>query len=178
MGNSNGWAESRRYSLDLKPDSDNANVGKYMSEMIGFCVRAPCFLCELGAPLFTDADRRRMIQILYRPVFFVSWRNFFESQVSWKGELGYGKDQRRRKTAWRKKSSLLLVDFYVVDVTNLNRQMYFVSQLGKPKAEALPEVLYRINPYLVCESRCEKVTPENVRELFEDYPIVCWIILI
>lgn len=57
MGNSNGWAESRRYSLDLKPDSDNANVGKYMSEMIGFCVRAPCFLCELGAPLFTDADR-------------------------------------------------------------------------------------------------------------------------
>lgn len=66
------WAESRRYSLDLKPDSDNANVGKYMSEMIGFCVRAPCFLCELGAPLFTDADRRRMIQILYRPVFFVS----------------------------------------------------------------------------------------------------------
>ena len=58
MGNSNGWAESRRYSLDLKPDSDNANVGKYMSEM--------------GAPLFTDADRRRMIQILYRPVFFVS----------------------------------------------------------------------------------------------------------
>ncbi|ERI96327.1 hypothetical protein HMPREF1547_01430 [Blautia sp. KLE 1732] len=40
--------------------------------MIGFCVRAPCFLCELGAPLFTDADRRRMIQILYRPVFFVS----------------------------------------------------------------------------------------------------------
>ena len=68
---------------------------------------------------------------------------------------------------------LLLVDFDVVDVTNLNRQMYFVSQLGKPKAEALPEVLYRINPYLVCESRCEKVTPENVRELFADYPIVC-----
>ena len=52
MGNSNGWAESRRYSLDLKPDSDNANVGKYMSEMIGFCVRAPCFLCELGGTTF------------------------------------------------------------------------------------------------------------------------------
>ena len=45
--------------------------------------------------------------------------------------------------------------------------------LGKPKTEALPEVLYRINPYLVCESRCEKVMPENVRELFADYPIVC-----
>ena len=68
---------------------------------------------------------------------------------------------------------LLLVDFDVVDVTNLNRQMYFIPQLGKPKAEALPELLYQINPYAACESVCVKVTPENVRELFYDYPIVC-----
>lgn len=33
---------------------------------------------------------------------------------------------------------LLLVDFDTVDVTNLNRQMYLIPQLGKPKAEALP----------------------------------------
>ena len=32
---------------------------------------------------------------------------------------------------------LLLVDFDVVDVTNLNRQMYFIPQLGKPKTDAL-----------------------------------------
>lgn len=68
---------------------------------------------------------------------------------------------------------LLLVDFDVVDVTNLNRQMYFIPQLGKPKAEALPELLYQINPYAAYESVCVKVTPENVRELFYDYPIVC-----
>ena len=68
---------------------------------------------------------------------------------------------------------LLLVDFDVVDVTNLNRQMYFIPQLGKPKAEALPEILRQINPYLTYESVCVKVTPENVKELFEDYPIVC-----
>ena len=46
---------------------------------------------------------------------------------------------------------LLLVDFDVVDVTNLNRQMYFISQLGKPKTEALLETLYQINPYLMYE---------------------------
>ena len=68
---------------------------------------------------------------------------------------------------------LLLVDFDVVDVTNLNRQMYFISQLGKPKAEALPEILRQINPYLTYESVCVKVTPENVKELFYEYPIVC-----
>ena len=48
---------------------------------------------------------------------------------------------------------LLLVDFDVVDVTNLNRQMYLIPQLGKPKAEALPEILNQIpiwsmNPYV------------------------------
>lgn len=68
---------------------------------------------------------------------------------------------------------LLLVDFDVVDVTNLNRQMYFIPQIGKPKAEALPEILRQINPYLTYESVCVKVTPENVKELFFDYPIVC-----
>ena len=68
---------------------------------------------------------------------------------------------------------LLLVDFDVVDVTNLNRQMYFIPQLGKPKTEALPEILRQINPYLTYEAVCVKVTPENVKELFSDYPIVC-----
>ena len=68
---------------------------------------------------------------------------------------------------------LLLVDFDTVDVTNLNRQMYFIPQLGKPKAEALPEILYQINPYLTYRSVCIKVTPDNVKELFSEYPIVC-----
>ena len=51
---------------------------------------------------------------------------------------------------------LLLVDFDVVDVTNLNRQMYLIPQLGKPKAEALPEILYQINPYLTYRIRVYK----------------------
>lgn len=68
---------------------------------------------------------------------------------------------------------LLLVDFDRVDVTNLNRQMYLIPQLGKPKAEALPEILYQINPYLTYRSVCIKVTPNNVKELFSEYPIVC-----
>ena len=68
---------------------------------------------------------------------------------------------------------LLLVDFDTVDVTNLNRQRYLIPQLGKPKAEALPEILYQINPYLTYRSVCIKVTPDNVKELFSEYPIVC-----
>lgn len=68
---------------------------------------------------------------------------------------------------------LFLVDFDTVDVTNLNRQMYMIPHLGRPKAEALPDILYQINPYLKYESVCTKVTPENIKKLFEGYPIVC-----
>ena len=68
---------------------------------------------------------------------------------------------------------LMLVDFDTVDVTNLNRQTYLIPQLGKPKAEAFPEILYQINPYLTYRSVCIKVTPDNVKELFSEYPIVC-----
>ena len=68
---------------------------------------------------------------------------------------------------------LLLVDYDVVDVTNLNRQMYYIQQLGMPKAQALPEILYQINPYSNYQSRCLRVTEENIRELFMEYPIVC-----
>ena len=68
---------------------------------------------------------------------------------------------------------LLLVDFDTVDVTNLNRQMYTIPHLGRPKTEALAEILCRINPYPDYELRQVRVTPDNLRELFEGWPIVC-----
>lgn len=43
---------------------------------------------------------------------------------------------------------LLLVDFDVVEPSNLNRQQYFVEQIGQPKVTAMAETLERINPYV------------------------------
>lgn len=68
---------------------------------------------------------------------------------------------------------LMLVDFDFVDVTNLNRQVYRIPHIGQRKTEALKEILMQINPYLEYEVRNEKVTKENIRELFLGYPIVC-----
>lgn len=68
---------------------------------------------------------------------------------------------------------LLLVDFDVVDVTNLNRQMYMIPHLGMPKTEALREILAQINPWLDVRTEQVRVTPENVRELFSGWPVVC-----
>ena len=61
---------------------------------------------------------------------------------------------------------LILADFDVVEPSNLNRQQYFIDQLGMTKAEALEINLKRINPYVQYEARCVRVTPENIPELF------------
>lgn len=66
-----------------------------------------------------------------------------------------------------------LIDYDVVDVTNLNRQAYMIPQLGKSKPEALKELLFQVNPYLEYDVKTVKVTPENIAELFEGFPIVC-----
>lgn len=61
---------------------------------------------------------------------------------------------------------LVLVDFDVVEPSNLNRQQYFIDQIGMAKAAALAANLQRINPYVACDARCERVTPGNIHELF------------
>lgn len=68
---------------------------------------------------------------------------------------------------------LHLVDFDRVDLTNLNRQQYFLKDVGRYKTEALTEELLEINPYLDIRTDCLKVTEENLEELFQADEIVC-----
>ena len=68
---------------------------------------------------------------------------------------------------------LLLVDFDIVDVTNLSRQMYTIPHLGMPKTEALREIISRINPWIDVQTVQVKVTHENAAELFSGWPIIC-----
>lgn len=67
---------------------------------------------------------------------------------------------------------MVLADFDVVEPSNLNRQQYFVEQLGLPKATALVDNLARINPYLRLEPHVVKITPENVPALFGDVDVL------
>ena len=61
----------------------------------------------------------------------------------------------------------------VVDITNLNRQQYFMEHIGMYKTDALKSLLLKINPYLDIRTDCVKVTEENLKELFADAQIVC-----
>ena len=67
---------------------------------------------------------------------------------------------------------LILVDFDVVDITNLNRQHYTMKDLGIPKTLALVEQLEAINPYLTYETYTERVVPSNVERLFSGCDVV------
>lgn len=67
---------------------------------------------------------------------------------------------------------LHLIDFDVVDMTNLNRQQYSLWHVGLPKTEALRQVLASINPYLDVTCDQVKIDDDNVRELLENDGIV------
>lgn len=68
---------------------------------------------------------------------------------------------------------LLLLDFDVVDVSNLHRQQYKAEQVGRPKAEALVAILREIAPYVDLDARIVKITEENGVGLLKEADIVC-----
>ena len=68
---------------------------------------------------------------------------------------------------------LLLVDFDKVDITNINRQQYFVDQIGMNKTDALKETLQKINPYMKIKTLQKRVDESNAVEIFGEYKIVC-----
>ncbi|MCU0858862.1 MAG: sulfur carrier protein ThiS adenylyltransferase ThiF [Pontiellaceae bacterium] len=61
---------------------------------------------------------------------------------------------------------LIIADFDVVEPSNLNRQQYFVDQIGMLKTDALVSNLRKINPYVQVEAHTVKVTPENLFPMF------------
>jgi sulfur carrier protein ThiS adenylyltransferase len=67
---------------------------------------------------------------------------------------------------------LLLVDFDVVEPSNLNRQQYFVDQIGMPKVEALAANLARINPYVLCERHAIRLAAADGARVFAGCDVV------
>jgi adenylyltransferase/sulfurtransferase len=66
-----------------------------------------------------------------------------------------------------------LVDFDVVDFTNLQRQVTFsTSDVGKPKTEAAKARLSALNPAIEIEAFETRLTSENAFGLFRDFDII------
>lgn len=67
---------------------------------------------------------------------------------------------------------LVIADFDVVEPSNLNRQQYFIDQIGHNKVDALVENLQRINPYITVEPHCVLLGPENIPAVFSGCSVV------
>jgi len=63
--------------------------------------------------------------------------------------------------------SLLLADYDVVEPSNLNRQQYFVDQVGMQKTEAMRHNLARVNPYVKVETFADELTEANIALVFQ-----------
>ena len=67
---------------------------------------------------------------------------------------------------------LVLADFDVVEPSNLNRQQYFVDQIGLPKVEALAANIRQANPYVAVTTHRVRIVPGNVKALFSGVDVI------
>ena len=67
---------------------------------------------------------------------------------------------------------LIVADFDLVEPSNLNRQHYFIDQIGLPKVVALKENIKRINPAIKFTALALKITPANLKASFSGVDVM------
>ena len=66
-----------------------------------------------------------------------------------------------------------IVDFDVVDATNLQRQiLHNIDRVGQSKVESARETLAALNPDVKIDTFDERLSAENVLQIFSDYEVV------
>lgn len=67
---------------------------------------------------------------------------------------------------------LIIADFDIISESNLNRQFYFIHQVGLRKAPTLKENIAMVNPVVKVTAFDEKITVDNIERLFQPCDIV------
>ncbi|MBN2400569.1 sulfur carrier protein ThiS adenylyltransferase ThiF [candidate division KSB1 bacterium] len=68
--------------------------------------------------------------------------------------------------------SLVIVDFDVVTLENLDRQYYFIDQVGQKKVLALRENIRRVNPDIDIQAHDLRLGPDGVVDIFKNCNLV------
>lgn len=68
---------------------------------------------------------------------------------------------------------LHIIDFDKVDVSNINRQQYFIDQIGEYKTDAIYDNLLKIMPYSNIEKTCIKLDENNMCGVLKSDDIIC-----
>lgn len=104
-----------------------------------------------------DAKQRQLLRQAH--VAIVGLGGLGSNAAVWLARLGVGR--------------LTLIDFDKVELSNLNRQYYFLQDVGKYKASALHKLLRQINPYGAYQIFTERLTEKNIPRLLGDAAIIC-----
>jgi len=68
--------------------------------------------------------------------------------------------------------TLIIVDFDTVSEANLDRQYFFLPQVGQPKVAALKDTINTINPNVTVQPFIERVTRDSIARLFASCDII------
>lgn len=65
-----------------------------------------------------------------------------------------------------------IIDFDIVNYSNLNRQFFFYNQIGMRKVTALKENLQLINPDIIITTLVQKLTKANILTCFSECDVI------
>jgi len=122
---------------------------------------------------FTEYQIRRYSrQIILPHVGGKGQRKLLESKVLLIGAGGLGSPAGLYLAA-AGVGTLGFVDFDVVDISNLHRQvLHHTDDLGRPKTESAAETIHALNPDVRVICYQEKLTSENALGIFADYDVI------
>ncbi|MDH3712162.1 MAG: molybdopterin-synthase adenylyltransferase MoeB, partial [Cyclobacteriaceae bacterium] len=122
---------------------------------------------------FSKEELERYSRHLIIPEFNIEGqRKLKESKVLVVGSGGLGSPLLLYLTA-AGVGTIGIVDFDVVDETNLQRQVLFsVEDIGRPKVEAAIERLRGLNPHINFVAHNTRLTSDNALKIISDYHVV------
>lgn len=163
--------DSSNISQLFKSYSDNIVIIKN-----GFCVDKDCDIKENDEIFIIDKSKMpsetELKEVMYARHTPLLVQKFEKARVTVAGLGGLGSNIAV-SLARAGIGYLHLIDFDVVEPSNLNRQQYFISHLGLKKTEAMKNLISQINPYIKVACDNIKVTDDNIAELFCDDDIIC-----
>lgn len=65
-----------------------------------------------------------------------------------------------------------VIDFDVVEPSNLNRQQYFIKHIGMKKTDAINQLIAEINPFVKVETEDVFIDEKNIEGLFKSVDII------
>lgn len=68
--------------------------------------------------------------------------------------------------------TLIIADHDIVEPSNLNRQQYFIEQIGLEKTDAMKKILAMVNPHVKVVTHNVILTKQNIPKIFERVEIV------